>query len=182
VLLMPANSSPHKHSEQDPGAWERLRMCELAVAAQEGLQACAIELDREAPSYTVETLERLHEAHPDARFTFIAGADTVRTLPTWRRPAELLALTRLAVATREGSSREQVLLALAEVLGSEPSAQVLAPHVSFLEMPHVAVSSSQVRERVARGQPVDELVGGEVARYIDEHGLYRPAQQQAGVA
>jgi nicotinate-nucleotide adenylyltransferase len=86
VLLMPANSSPHKRNEQYPGPRERMHMCELAVAGQEGLQACAIELDREAPSYTVETLERLHEAHPDAGFTFIAGADTARTLP-WREPA-----------------------------------------------------------------------------------------------
>jgi nicotinate-nucleotide adenylyltransferase len=177
VLLMPANSSPHKRNEQDPGPRERMHMCELAVAGQEGLQACAIELDREAPSYTVETLERLHEAHPDAGFTFIAGADTARTLPTWRRPAELLGLAHLAVATRAGSSRAQVLRALAEVLGAEPSSQALAARVSFLEMSPVAVSSSQVRERVARGQPVEELVGGPVARFITEHGLYRPAQE-----
>jgi len=174
---MPANSSPHKRNEQDPGPRERMHMCELAVAGQEGLQACAVELDREAPSYTVETLERLHEAQPDAGFTFIAGADTARTLPTWRRPAELLGLAHLAVATSEASSRAQVLRALAEVLGAEPSSQALVARVSFLEMSPVAVSSSQVRERVARGDPVEELVGGPVARFITEHGLYRPAQE-----
>jgi nicotinate-nucleotide adenylyltransferase len=172
VLLMPANSSPHKRRDQDPGAAHRLRMCELATAADEGLSACALELERPAPSYTVETLEQLRAKHPERRWTFIAGADVAATLPSWRRPRELLELARLAVATRPGSSCEHVSLALAALLGAAAPERELARRVSFIEMPAVDVSSSQVRERLARGEPVDELVGPRVARYIAEQRLY----------
>jgi nicotinate-nucleotide adenylyltransferase len=177
VLLMPANSSPHKRRDEDPGAGHRLRMCELAVAGEEHVQACAVELAREAPSYTVETLERLHAAHPGVAWTFIAGADTARTLPSWLRPAQLLALARMAVALRAGSSREEVERAIGEVLegaGADAAGAELERHVRFIEMPPVEVSSSQVRQRIARGEPVAELVGEGVARYIEEHGLYEP--------
>jgi nicotinate-nucleotide adenylyltransferase len=175
VLLMPANSSPHKRRARDPGAGHRLRMCELAAAGDEHVQACAVELARESPSYTVETLEALHAAHPAVSWTFIAGADTARTLPSWRRPGELLALAHLAVALRAGSSREEVVQALAAALdGARRGSPALERHVSFIEMPPVDVSSSEVRERLARGEPVAELVGEEVACYIAEQRLYEP--------
>jgi nicotinate-nucleotide adenylyltransferase len=169
---MPANSSPHKRPEQDPGADHRLRMCELAVAADGTVEACALELARPAPSYTVETLEQLHASQPEASWTFIAGADTARTMPSWRRPGELLALAHLAVALRAGSSREEVLRALSQVRDGAPLADAALGRVSFIEMPPVDISSSQVRKRVARGEPVAELVGESVARYIAEEGLY----------
>jgi nicotinate-nucleotide adenylyltransferase len=174
---MPANSSPHKRGVADPGAGHRLRMCELATDGDEHVQACALELARDAPSYTVETLEQLHAAHPDMDWTFIAGADTVCTLPSWRRPADLLALARLAVALRADSSREAVAEAVGEVLdgasGGSAGAQP-GGRVRFIEMPPVDASSSAVRQRIARGEDVTELVGARVARYIEQHHLYEP--------
>jgi nicotinate-nucleotide adenylyltransferase len=169
VVLMPAHGAPHKPSANDPGPEHRLRMCRLAVDGADGLASCSLEIERGGPSYTVDTLRAIHASHPDARMTFVVGADTARTLPAWREPQELLELTELAVAEREGAGREDVLGALAGL--SDGSAG--APGVSFLAMEAVPVSSSLVRERVASGEPVEELVGGAVARYIAEHGLYR---------
>ena len=167
---MPAWMNPLKPAEDDPGPEHRLRMCELLAGGEEGIATCAAELSRQGPSYTVETLRDLHRSHPDVGWTFIAGADAARTLPQWRSPAELLELAELAVAYRGASTREQVMSVLAAVPGDG-----IAPRVSFLEMPLAEVSSSQVREHVARGEPVAELVGHSVAGYIAEHGLYRRA-------
>jgi nicotinate-nucleotide adenylyltransferase len=104
-------------------------------------------------------LRSIHSSHPDAELTLIVGADTAGTLGSWREPAQLFELASLAVAARVGAARQPVLDTLAKV--------------RFLEMPTIAVSSSLARQRVARGEPVEELVGPAVARYIEEHHLYR---------
>ena len=165
VLLMPAHSIAHKHAGIDPGAEHRLRMCRLLVehaSDASGLSVCALEVERGGRTYTVDTLEQLHDRHPHARLTLIMGADTARTLPSWREPARILALADLAVARRAGSSDRAVLQSV-----PRPES------VRFLDMPLLEVSSTAVRELLARGEQVDELVGGAVAGYIAEHGLYR---------
>lgn len=171
VLLMPARVSPGKRVEEEPNPahpTHRLVMCRLAAAGFEGLEACALEIEREAPSYTVDTLRALHDEHPDIALTFILGADVASTLPTWHEAAELPALARFAVALR---------------VGGRP---IVEPdHVGFpiirLHMPMIDASSSLVRERVRRGLPIEELVGSAVASYIAEHGLYR-APDSAGTS
>jgi nicotinate-nucleotide adenylyltransferase len=174
VVLMPAREAPHKPAGEDPGPEHRLRMCRLAVEGAEGLASCSLEIERAGPSYTVDTLRAIHASHPDARLTFIVGADAARTLPSWREPEELLELAALAVAEREGAGREDVLNAVAAARSATGSADERSETgVGFLKMGTVPVSSSLVRERVARGESVEELVGDAVARYIAEHGLYR---------
>jgi nicotinate-nucleotide adenylyltransferase len=133
-------------------------MCQLAVAGVDGLAVCDVEVERGGLSYTVDTLRSIHASHPDAELTLIVGADTAATLGSWREPAQLFELASLAVAARAGAARQPV---------------PVDARVRFLEMPTIAVSSSLARECVARGEPVEELVGPAVARYIDEHHLYR---------
>jgi nicotinate-nucleotide adenylyltransferase len=169
VLLVPARLPPHKSAAADPGAAARLEMCRLLVAGTPDLQVSALELDRDGPSYTVDTLRVLHAAAPETSLTFIVGADTARTLPTWREPLELLGLAELAVALRAGSSVEAVTDELAALLA--PTA--LEDRVRFLRMPALDVSSSLVRERAHRGEAIEELVGPLVAGYVATHRLYR---------
>ncbi len=174
---MPAHTAPYKSdSEHDPGPSQRLEMCRLAclcpypgyapvggaVAEVSGVSVCALEIERGGVSYTVDTLTALHASHPEAELTLIMGADVASTLHSWREPAQLLALARVAVARRPGAP----LPPLAD-----------GARVSSLEMPALDVSSSMVRERVAHGQPIEELVGAGVARYIAEHRLYRVASR-----
>jgi nicotinate-nucleotide adenylyltransferase len=177
VLLMPAGRSPHKEAGDDPGPGHRLRMCQLAIGDAAGLEVCALEAEAEdeGPSYTVETLRALHAAHPGVRATFLLGADVARTLPSWREPRELLGLVDLAVALRNGTDsseigRREVCEALRPLLSD---IEGVGERVSFLRMPPIEVSSSQVRERVRRGAPIVELVGPAVANYIAAHDLYR---------
>jgi nicotinate-nucleotide adenylyltransferase len=172
VLLMPAHSIEHKRAGADPGAERRLRMCQLLLedaSDASGVSACALEVERGGRTYTVDTLEQLHGRHPHARLTLIMGADTARTLRGWREPARLLALADLAVARRTGTSDQAVLQGL-----SAPE------RVRFLHTPLLKMSSSTVRERLARGGQVDDLVGAAVAGYIAEHGLYRARERALG--
>jgi nicotinate-nucleotide adenylyltransferase len=181
VVLMPSHTPPHKYAQEDPGPTQRLRMCELAVAAHAGLSACALEVQRGGASYTVDTLLSLHDLHPNIQPTLILGSDVASTLPTWRSPQRLLALARLAVAERAGDSRAEVLAAVASLHAapapaSDPAglpASPVAPEVVFLEMPRVDVSSSMVRQRAAQGGDLDGLVGSAVAAYIAQQRLYR---------
>jgi nicotinate-nucleotide adenylyltransferase len=174
VLLIPANAAPHKPGDDCP-AHHRLRMCELLVVGTDGIVVCALEIDRGGTSYTVDTLAHIHGSAPDAELTFIVGADTARTLAAWREPAKLLELADLAVAARSGSARREVLEAVERVVGDADAGRSAVARMRFLEMPVIEISSSQVRARAARSEPVDELVGPAVAAYIAEHQLYRPA-------
>ena len=165
VVLMPVGVPPHKPIAGDPGSGRRLQMCRLLADGVAGVCVSALELERGGPSYTVDTLRAVHESHPQTELTFIVGADIASTLPAWHEAPELLRLADLAVAARPGSDRRGVLDALAP-LGGDPA------RVRFLDAPLVAASSSLVRERLAAGEPVERLVGPDVASYIAEHRLY----------
>jgi len=169
---MPANASPFKTSASDPGPEQRLHMCGVLVGGEPGLSACSLEIARGGVSYTVDTLSAIHASHPDAELTFIVGADTARTLPAWREPARLLRLANVAVAERDGAGRREVIDSL--------SALDTPGRVSFLALPIVDVSSSEVRRRASRGEPIEELVGAGVASYIEEEGFYREPDGAAG--
>ena len=175
VLLMPAGIAPHKPGAAEPGAEHRLAMCRLALQGEPALSVSALEVERDGPSYTVDTLRAIHASDPHLQLTFIAGADVACTLPSWREPAKLLELAGLAVAARAGADRRTVLRELAPLLAGVEGARTSGEpsNVRFLRMPVIDISSSIVRERAARGEPVEDLVGEPVGRYIAEQGLYR---------
>ena len=183
VFLMPSREPPHKHEVADPGAQHRLAMCRLLTEQEPAVSACALETERAGKSYTVDTLRELHARHPAAQLTFIAGADAARTLPSWREPEALLALAEWAIAARPGAGAEEALRAVDAARsgpqvgpGRAPEGTVAAATegtgVRLLEMEPLEVSSSAVRERAARGEPIEGLVGQAVAAYIAEHALY----------
>jgi nicotinate-nucleotide adenylyltransferase len=174
VVLMPAGNPPHKPAERDPGAAHRLRMCQLAAAGVEGLSVCSLEIDRGGPSYTVDTLDAIHASHREAELTLIVGADIANTLGSWREPARLLSMARLAVAARTGSDREPVLETVAAI-AREAGVEAERWPVEFLDMGRIDVSSSMVRERAAERLALEEQVGRAVAGYIAEHDLYATA-------
>jgi len=111
--------------------------------------------------------DELHACDPDEELTFILGADTARTLASWRSPERVLRLCDFAVAVRAGSSQEDVQAAIAAL---DVDA---ARRTRFLAMGPIDVSSSQVRERAAAGLAIEQLTGAAVAGYVTEMGLYR---------
>jgi nicotinate-nucleotide adenylyltransferase len=165
VLLMPTGEAPHKRIVDDPGRELRLAMTRLAAADDGRFSVSTLEVERDGPSFTYETLELLAEERPGAELVFVMGADAAVGLESWREPARVTELARLAVARRAGVSDADVAAVLRS-LDAEGRA-------TMLEMPQFGVSSSAVRERAARGRPLRYLVPEEVARFIEERGVYR---------
>ena len=166
VLLTPVAAPPHKEAEQDPGPQARLELCRLAIAGDERLGVCDLEVVRGGPSYTVDTLRELHARTPEDHLTFIVGGDIALGLPSWHEPEAVLDLARLAVAERSGASREEIAGRLAQHF-----ADAAAP--VFFDMPRLDISSSQIRRRVAQGDPIRYLVPDSVAEQIARGRLYR---------
>jgi len=167
VLLTPVAAPPHKEAEQDPGPQARLELCRLAIAGDERLGVCDLEVRRGGPSYTVDTLKELHARTPEDHLTFIVGGDIALGLPSWHEPETVLGLARLAVAERSGAGREEIAGRLSQHFGE------LAAQTVFFDMPRLDISSSQIRRRVAQGEPIRYLVPDCVAEHIARGRLYR---------
>jgi nicotinate-nucleotide adenylyltransferase len=163
VLLVPTGEAPHKRIADDPGRELRMTMTRLAAADDQRFSVSSLEVDREGPSYTYETLELLAEERGETELVFVMGADAAVGLESWRRPDRVVELARIAVARRAGVSDAEVG-AVMRSLG--------AGGATMLEMPQFGVSSSAVRERAAAGRPLRYLVPEPVARFIEEKGIY----------
>jgi nicotinate-nucleotide adenylyltransferase len=165
VDLLPAASPPHKDVPSDPGADVRAELCRLAVAGDDRLGVCALELERPGPSFTVDTLRELDaELNPPTPLTFIVGGDMALSLPSWREPAEILRLARLGVAERGQIGRADIEQTLAPFQGAR---------IDYFAMPRIDISSTDIRARAAAGRSVRQLVPSAVADAIERLGLYR---------
>ncbi len=150
VVFVPARRSPLKDDVPGASEGDRLAMLELATRDEARFSVSRIELDRPAPSYTVETLEALAG---EGRLFLILGADAARDLPRWRDPQRVRTLATLVVARRPGSEHD------------DRAAIVL-------DTPLMDLSARELRARAARGRSLRYLVPETVRRYIEEHHPY----------
>ncbi|WP_283607183.1 nicotinate-nucleotide adenylyltransferase [Faecalispora anaeroviscerum] len=164
VLLIPSRVPPHKAADDLADAKDRLEMCRLA-AEPCGLAVSDLELRRDGPSYTVDTLRQLHKANPDAELYLLMGADMFLTLEHWFKSEELLRLARMCAVPREESSKSE-LLAYAKHLNS------MGARTHVEDLPLLPVSSTLVRERIVQGLSIAGLVPEAVEEYIIRHHLY----------
>ena len=165
MLLIPASIPPHKPVEQEPGAEHRLEMCRLAVAGDERFAVSDIELQRDGPSYTVDTLDLLSSHAPNDELVLILGGDIAAGLPGWHRPDRVLELATVAIAKRRGTARDTVEQALRTLHGEN--------RARFFQMPRIGISSTMLRRRVRAGLPIRYFVPDPVLEYIEREGLYR---------
>ena len=169
VMLVPARIPPHKPVEHEPGPEHRLELCRLAVCDDDRFEVSDIELGRDGPSYTVDTLQELTSKASTYELFLIVGGDIAVGLPRWRDPERVLDLATLAIAKRRGTAREAVQTSLDVLRGGE--------RARFFQMPRIGVSSTMIRRRVRAGQPIRYLVPDRVADYIDRHDLYAQREQ-----
>lgn len=155
VLLVVAGDPWQKRDRVVGSAQDRLALVEAAVDDIDGVEASAIEVDRDGPSVTADTLEVLHTAGRE--LFIILGADAVANMSTWKRLEETRLLATIVVIERDGEH-------------AEPPG--VGWRVEHLPIPRLEVSSTDVRERLAHGRPIDGLVPAAVARAIRERGLY----------
>lgn len=161
VLAVPANVPWQKVDDRHvTAAADRLAMVEAAFAGVEGVEVSTVELDRPGDTYTIDTLDELRAAHPGATWYLVVGSDVAAKLDTWRRPDAVRAAARLVIYERPGS------------VGARPPAGW--PY-ELVDVPLLDVSSTMLRDRVRRGEPVDGLVPPRVRDIIRARGLYREA-------
>jgi nicotinate-nucleotide adenylyltransferase len=164
VVFVPVGQAPHREIEDDPGAEARLELVELAIADDDRFETSRIELDREGPSYTSDTLREMRRNAPSDEHFLILGGDQAAGLPTWHEPEEVLSLATVAVVERVSWTRNAIGIKIARLKGSE--------RVRYLDMPLIQVSASAIRRRVALGRPIRYLVPDAVASYVLANGLY----------
>jgi nicotinate-nucleotide adenylyltransferase len=164
VVFVPVGEAPHRSLESDPGAEERHTLVELATADDERFEVSRVEVDREGPSYTSDTLRALREASPDDELFLILGGDQAATLSAWHEPEEVLALATVAVVERISWSRQAIGIKVGRLRGGRA--------IRYLDMPIIQISSSAIRRRAAEGKPIRYLVPDKVAAYIESNGLY----------
>jgi nicotinate-nucleotide adenylyltransferase len=173
VLFVPAGRPWQKADRTVSAGPERMAMLRLAIAGNPAFEASTIELDREGPTYTVDTIEALVEGERGAGrepdLWFVLSGEALAGLPTWRDPERVLRSSRLAVVPRVG---ERATADGAWVASTYPE---LADRVRFLDGPRLEVSGTLIRARVAAGRSIRYLVPDAVAAYIGDHGLYRAA-------
>lgn len=170
VRFLTAHLPPHKEGPR-AGGYHRHAMVALATDGEAGFVPDPRELEREGRSYTVDTLRELADERPGAELYFLAGADSLRDLPSWREPEEILRLAAFVAVERRGISFEK---AAALHAGSIAEGRVI-----LIEHEPPPVSSTRIRSRLAEGEPLPAgAVAPAVARYIHETGLYRPATDE----
>ena len=157
VLFVPTGE-PWQKSEVTQTS-DRYLMTEIATAANPRFKVSTIDIDRNGPTYTVDTLRDLREAHPDAELFFITGADAISSIAGWKDVEELWTLANFVAVTRPGHKLD---------LPVAP-----AGVIQVLEIPALSISSTDIRERVATGKPIWYLVPDGIVQFIAKHGLYR---------
>ena len=164
VVLVPAGDPWRKADRDVTPALTRLRLVEAAAAALPWAEVSTIEVERKGPTYTLDTFEELAAAEPEVAWWFLLGEDALADLPHWHEPERLVRRVRFGLAQRPGAEPA------ASTLEALPG---LADRVDVVPMPALDVSASELRARVARGEPTGPVLPSAVRRVIDELGLYR---------
>ncbi|MBS3765925.1 nicotinate-nucleotide adenylyltransferase [Candidatus Bipolaricaulota bacterium] len=165
VILVPSKHPPHKNEQGITRAELRYKMVKLAVEDKKDLEVSSVEIERTGPSYTVDTLKEMDEIYEE--IMFVVGADNLINIKTWKQPEELLEKCPFVVAPRGGVVEEDFE---GEIFRDKD--------LRFLDMSEISLSSTEVRSRLAEGQPVDGLVPEKVIEFIVEKGLYRVVSEE----
>ncbi len=168
VWFVPARQPPHKQADGITPPDARIDMLDFALAGCPEFSVSRVEVDRDGPSYMVDTLQLLVEEDPDRELFLLIGADSLTDLPTWREPQRILELATV-IAVNRGPFDEAALRGSASGLGPEH-----ADRIQFVAMPGVDISASDIRRRVKEGRSIRFQTPRPVATYIAEQGLYAP--------
>jgi nicotinate-nucleotide adenylyltransferase len=162
VVFVPTGDPWQKSDRAVTPAEHRYLMTVVATAANPRFNVSRVDIDRAGKTYTIDTLRDLKAVMPDADLFFITGADALADIFTWRDAEELFELASFVGCTRPGYEMDR-----------EALARIPADRVTMVEIPALAISSTECRERTRRGEPVWYLVPDGVVQYIAKHDLYK---------
>ncbi len=166
VLFAPTGEPPHKDAaDVRAPAEHRVAMVERAIADNPRFDLTRLDVDRPGPHYSVDLLKLVQQHYPDADLYFLIGGDSLRDLPAWSRPEELITLARLAVMRRPFVEPD-VNAIDAEISG-------IAARIDWVEAPLIDIAASDIVRCIAEGRSVRYQVPDSVRVYIEQHNLYR---------
>ncbi|HAX18263.1 MAG TPA: nicotinic acid mononucleotide adenylyltransferase [Actinobacteria bacterium] len=172
VIFIPSGDPPHKDYHEEEIAEHRYLMTVIATSSNSNFFVSRLEIDRKGKSYTIDTLKELKKTYgAETEFFFITGADAILEILTWKKTEEIINLCYLIAATRPGYN----LIKLEELKKdlSRITRNNIDSRIFVMEVPALAISSTDIRERIRSSRPIDYLVPEGVSNYILKHGLYR---------
>lgn len=173
VLFAPAGVPPHKLGRSITSVADRVEMVKLAIASNPYFELSSVDLQRQGPSYSVDTLAVLRQQlGPEVEVWFIIGLDSLADILTWREPARLVQLARIVAVTRPG-------YAAFDLARLEPQIPGAKERIIVLSIPEMDISSSNLRRRVFEGRPIKYQLPEAVEAYVYAHGLYLQAEDKA---
>ena len=180
VIFVPANINPFKLEHPPASGEDRLRMIELAIEGCPGFEVSDIELKRDGPSYTYDTLTELsagYEASAEkTKLYFILGSDSLKKIATWKKGGELIDNYGLISIYRKGERKEEIDTEVERIRRDHPSADI-----RLFETPELEISSGDIRERLKFGQDIKFLTPDSVIDYIDSQKLYDSLTRRLGL-
>jgi len=176
LALLPCGIPVHRANDLTP-AMHRLAMLHLALQDHAGLVVDDRECLEPAPSYAFNSLQAIRRENPEAALYYLVGQDAFNKFHTWYHWREIFGLTHIVVAARPGATAEtggelSGEVRVRKVESVDELKQSTCGKIFTLEMPMLDISSTMVRERVSRHEPIDDLVPTSVADYIETNGLY----------
>lgn len=166
VIFIPAGKSPLK-GRQATTAYQRWEMLNIAISSNPYFTASSIEIDREGPSYTVDTLKALKKEYGNsAEMYLIIGMDSFLDIIQWKKPREIANLCFLCVARRPGYKES-------DIANVEKVLPEIKDRYVFIQAPFIDISSTEIRQRVKEGSTIKYLVPEGVEDYIREKRLYK---------
>jgi len=166
VLFIPTGIPPHKVDHQIANSDLRFAMVEISIRDNENFIASRIEIDREGPSYTYDTLKALHLLFPEQELFFITGSDALRDILSWREAEGIIGISKIIGASRPGY---EIGGFLGELFDRYPYAQ---NRIFEMEIPALAISSTDIRKRIWNNKSIRYLLPEEVRRFIIENNIY----------
>ncbi len=167
VIFIPAGRPPHKQQQIITGSEHRYLMTVLATSSNPNFEVSRIEVDKDELAYTIDTVKDMRRTYgEDATIYFITGADAVLELLTWYKIQELLTLCRFIAVTRPGFDKRDLEQKIGEI-ASKYNGEIIC-----IEVPLLAISSTDIRERSRSGKPIKYLLPEAVEEYIEKNGLY----------
>ncbi|NTU88654.1 MAG: nicotinate-nucleotide adenylyltransferase [Actinobacteria bacterium] len=165
VIFMPAGSPTRKLKTYTASADHRFRMTQIAIESNPLFDVSRLEVDREGPIYTVDTMRVLRDHYPpNVKFYFITGADAIADVATWYGAEELARLTSFIAVTRPGYPFEAAQTAIQKAL--------FDIRIEYLQIPELAISSTALRKRISEGHSIRYLTPDAICSYIEDNGLY----------
>ncbi len=166
VIFVPAGQPWLKANNYISAAEHRVQMVRLAIAGKSYFRLSTMEIDRPGPSYTVDTMAELRgQIKASDELYFILGWDNLAELPRWREPARLIQLCYLVAVPRPGYPVPDLMKLAGDIPG-------LSKRVIIMDKPQLDISATEIRKRLSRGEPINDLVPEAVAEYIKRQGLY----------